>query len=179
MSNRPKPTAVKLAEGNRGHRPLEGDDFQPEHIMPEMPKELRRSKAGRREWNIMSRILFERNVLTVVDGKALAAYCWTYARWEEASALIDLHGQVVPKKAVTKDGEEIILELQANPACALADKWLNRMKSYLIEFGLTPASRGKLKLPVKPKEDEFDKVMGHRPRPTVGFQVPAGPVNKA
>lgn len=188
MSNRPKPTETKLAEGNRGHRPIENDDFQPERIMPEMPKGL--SRAGKREWSFISRVLFDKGVLTEVDRQALAGYCEAFGQAEEALRGIKKYGQVIGIPLLVREtgepvldraGFPIVSKLEKNPSVGIYIEMAKLMKSFLIEFGLTPASRSKIKLPAKTKEDEFDKVMGKRPR--VGFQPtpsqPTEPVNRA
>src|SRR5580704_5979761 len=97
---RPKPTQLKILEGNRGHRRIVGDDFQPEPGVPEMPKGL--SRAARREFRFMSRVLLDRGLLTIVDGKALAAYCQAYAFAEVALRDIEKHGQPVNVLALDK-----------------------------------------------------------------------------
>jgi P27 family predicted phage terminase small subunit len=167
---RPKPTQIKILEGNPGKRKIEADDLQPEAGIPEMPKGM--TFAAQREWKFMCEALIELGVLTRVDGKALAAYCECYARWEEANKLITEYGQVIQVKFQDNEGNVIIGDLKANPACKLSDMWLNRMKSYLIEFGLTPATRSKLKLTPKPEVDEFDEIMNRTRRSPVGFQIP-------
>ena len=50
---RPKPTRLKILEGNRGNRRIDDDDFQPPVGPPERPKGL--SRAARREFRFMFR----------------------------------------------------------------------------------------------------------------------------
>lgn len=189
---RPLPTATRIAEGEsvtrgRGHsRPIEGDDIQPDHVMPEMPKGM--SKSARREWRRMSKILFRMGVLTEIDGKALAAYCEAYAQAEIALRDVAVNGQVTEIFARVKEtgevleynGKPVFERRDRNPSMAIYTECSKLMKTFLIEFGLTPASRSKLKLPVKQKEDELEKMMNSGRR--LGFQptVPAdAPVNQA
>lgn len=174
MSQRPKPTSQKIAEGNRGHRPIEGDDFQPPAIAPELPRGL--SRAARREWHRMVRMLMSQGVLTEVDGKALAAYCESFAQAEVALKHIQSVGQVVDVNVLGKDGEVIRLRIEKNPSWAIWIEAIKAMKAFLIEFGLTPASRSKLKLPKKPEEDEIDKLLGRGKGKSVpGFTQPTPP----
>jgi P27 family predicted phage terminase small subunit len=154
---RPKPTALKKLQGNPGHRPL--NDAEPEPLIgiPEMPKGM--WPAARREWHRIAPVLLEIGVLTIADGKALAAYCEAYALWEKARQSIDEYGLVVVDKYKDKDGTEHE-SLKANPAIAIRASAAKEMKSFLIEFGLTPASRAKLKISTKPKEkDPMDEYM--------------------
>ena len=62
----PKPTALRLYEGNRGHRPL--NDREPVALMgePEMPKHLDRD--ARREWRRLVPLLMTMRVLTRATG---------------------------------------------------------------------------------------------------------------
>jgi P27 family predicted phage terminase small subunit len=168
---RPKPTAIKILEGNPGKRKIVADDLQPEAGAPEMPKGM--TFAAQREFRFMTEVLLELGVLTRVDGKALAAYSECYSRWEEANKIITEYGQVIQVKFLDNEGNTIVGDLKANPACKLADMWMNRMKSFLIEFGLTPATRSKLKLNPKPEVDEFDEIMNRTRRSPVGFQAPS------
>ncbi len=168
MSNRPKPTAVKIAEGNRGHRKIEGDDFVPDQVMPETPRGM--SRGALREWRRMGKILFAKGVLTQVDGMAFKAYCEHAAQSEIAFIKFNERGAVVDVFAMDKKGNQVFLHSEVNPWYKVFLEEQKAMKAFLIEFGLTPASRSRLKLPEKPKEDEFDKLM-NRNRP-VGFQTP-------
>ena len=175
MSNRPKPTAVKLAEGNRGHRPIEGDDFQPEHIMPETPKGM--SRGALREWRRMSKVLFNSGVLTQVDGKALRTYCEKADLVERAQKrILETGTEVISVYAMNKEGEQVFLRQEINPWYKVLADAEKIMKAFLIEFGLTPASRSRLKLPKKPEDDEIDKLLGKGKGKSVpGFTQPTRP----
>jgi P27 family predicted phage terminase small subunit len=187
---RPLPTAVRQEQGEsatrgRGHsRPIEGDDFQPDQTVPEMPKHL--GKVGRREWNFMSRVLAEHGVITEVDRQSLATYCEAVDAKEEAQKQLKLTGGRVIATYMEKDGERLFLKMDTNPWWKVWREAVVVEKAYLIEFGLTPASRSRLKLPTKKKETELEKLMARR-KNRVGFQAPAalppaapdGPVNKA
>jgi P27 family predicted phage terminase small subunit len=150
---RPKPTQLKILEGNRGHRRIDGDDFQPPVGAPEMPKGL--SRGARREFRLMCRMLLDRGLLTVVDGKALAAYCEAYAQAEDALRNIEKYGQLVDILALDKktgevirdaNGKPVVKRRERNPAIRIYKQMSQLMKLFLTEFGLTPASRQNLKI---------------------------------
>jgi P27 family predicted phage terminase small subunit len=82
----------------------------------------------------------------VVDRAALGAYCQAYARWRQAEEILDREGLIF----TTHTGY-----IQQRPEVAIAQKSLQLMKSYLIEFGLTPSSRSKISLPEPEREDPF------------------------
>lgn len=158
-----KPTAVKELQGNAGHRKLNADEPRPDLGVPEKPKGMPR--AASREWDRIVPALLKLGVLTIVDGKALAAYCDAYAYWEQARKDMDSHGLVVEEPILNKEGDEIGTKLKANPAVSIYATMGKLMKSFLVEFGLTPASRSKLKIekpkPVDPM-DEFMKGNGQQ-----------------
>lgn len=168
---RPKPTAIHKLNGNpsmMSKEELEGaDNPQPELVAPELPRGL--SHAARREWHRIVHDLLEIGVLSKVDGKALAAYCICYARNEEAQKDIDKYGQVIQTSYKDSRTEEIIVgDLKANPAVGNALKWMTAMKSFLIEFGLTPASRRNLKI-TKKVDDQMEQFLKRKSsRPATG-----------
>ena len=143
---RPKPTAMKELAGNPGHRPLNDAEPKPDKAAPEMPKGM--LKAARREWAAIVPSLLRIGVLSNIDGKALAAYCDAYAHWELARKQIEKYGLVIEEPVLDKDGfvNTAMVRLKANPAVNIYTAMGKLMKSYLIEFGLTPASRSKLKI---------------------------------
>jgi P27 family predicted phage terminase small subunit len=138
-SNR-KPTALKKFLGNPGKRKLNEKEPDPPKGVPEMPRFLNRE--GRAEWKRIIPILCDMGVLTVADGKALAAYCSAYAQLAKAEAAIDKYGLL----CVRLEEATGVAELKVNPAVRIKSDALRQMKSFLIEFGLTPASRSKLKI---------------------------------
>ena len=61
-----------------------------------------------------------------------------------------------------KNGKEIGHKLKRNPAIAVKNEALKLMKSFLIEFGLTPASRARLHIEKPAEPDAFDLYMARR-----------------
>jgi len=79
---KPKPTAVRLMDGNPGKRGYNADEPVPPEGCPECPDHL--SNAARREWHLMAATLHDMGVLTTVDRAAFAACCQACGRWVEA-----------------------------------------------------------------------------------------------
>lgn len=174
---RPTPNTLKILAGNPGHRPINTEEPTPEKVAPEKPKGM--AAAANREWDFMVPILLRLGVLSQIDGKALAAYCDAYAMWERARKEINKYGLVIKTPKCDKEGNVIIVhgidtdgeipddavmnsagqrgrvlyELKANPAVGVYNTFAKLLKSYLIEFGLTPASRSKLKICKPPVKD--------------------------
>jgi P27 family predicted phage terminase small subunit len=133
-----KPTAVKKVQGNPGKRRLNKREPKPKPGMPAMPVGMPVEACA--EWQRMAPILEKMGVLTVADGPALAAYCKLHAQVLQAEAAIKKYGIVL----ATLDGETGVAVLRKNPAVTVKSESLRLVKAFLLEFGLTPASRSKL-----------------------------------
>lgn len=144
---RPKPTEQKLLQGNPGRRPLNKNEPKPATGAPTMPRWL--SKAARAEWKEIVPILLGMKVLTRADGKALAAYCQSYSMWKQAQEEVDANGITFLEQAAIEDDDGktvlVTLKIRKNPAVTVAENSMKIMKGFLVEFGLSPASRARLK----------------------------------
>lgn len=152
MSRRPKPNALRELEGNVGHRALNKNEPKAAIGAPEMPRGLR--KAARREWGRIVKDLLVIGVLTVVDGKGLMAYCDAYADVEELQKECVKKGLFIEEPIVSKDGMVVGYKTKTAPWFTQKYVALKSMKSFLIEYGLTPASRAKLHVERPPTDDE-------------------------
>ncbi len=79
---KPKPTALKVLEGNPGKRRINGLEPKPPASLPTCPGHL--SAAAKAEWKRIAKSLNQVGLLTQVDRATMAAYCQTYGRWVEA-----------------------------------------------------------------------------------------------
>lgn len=137
------PTALKEMKGFPGHRPHPADDWQPEKGAPEMPRGLR--KAAKRAWVHWCSILVPPGIMTKADGPALAMACDAFADWEEAQKDLLKNGLIYWYDTIDKASGNPIRVHKANPAFAIKQAAMKTMKAFLTEFGLTPASRPKIK----------------------------------
>lgn len=144
----PKPTALRRLEGNPGKRPLNRREPRPRPVAPKCPAWL--LPEARREWRRVRPELERLGLLTVVDGVALAGYCQSYARWREAEAAIDEHGATF----TTDTGY-----VGVRPEVAIAQRSLQMLRAFCAEFGLTPASRGRMTLPEVADDGEWDGIL--------------------
>lgn len=148
---RPLPTAVKKLRGNPGKRKPNPDEPLPASGVPEIPAGL--SDVATAEWKAITPALERLGVLASIDGKALAAYCECYATWRQAAEEVAAKGIIIEEPIVggpIEDREVIGYKYKRNPAVTIANDAMKLMKSFLIEFGLTPASRSRLRIE-KPK----------------------------
>lgn len=129
----PKPTAIKVLEGNPGHRPLNQLEPEPPAGQPDMPADL--SKEAKAEWIRIVPILMGMKVLTRADGEALGGYCEACAMVESAKKEIKKYGMTV----------RTMMGRKKNPAVAILESFMKIKRAYLSDFGLSPASRTRVK----------------------------------
>lgn len=140
---KPKPTALKLLEGNPGKRQLNMNEPRfAQKMPPECPDWL--EEEAQAEWNRLSETLFEMGILTDLDVAPFAAYCQAYARWREAEEFISQHGSIVK----TKTGY-----WQQVPQVSIAHSNQKIMMQAAAEFGLTPSARSRIIAGNAKKED--------------------------
>lgn len=135
----PKPTALKILQGNPGKRPLPKDEPRPEAKTPSCPRFL--SGGAKAEWRRIVPELEALGLLTKVDRAALAAYCQAYARWKEAEAFLTENGTTY----VSRDKDGKVKFVAPFPQVSIAQKQSQLMHRFLVEFGLTPSSRTRVK----------------------------------
>jgi P27 family predicted phage terminase small subunit len=82
--------------------------------------------------------------LAVVDRAGLAAYCLAWAQMVWADGVLLRDGAIVEEPVQTARGEKIGVRLKAHPAAKIHADASRRVKMFLAEFGLTPASRQRL-----------------------------------
>jgi P27 family predicted phage terminase small subunit len=155
MPNPPKPSALKILQGNPGKRPLNGNEPKPSGV-PTCPDGL--SKGARKEWKRISKELIACSLLTRVDRAGLAIYCETYARWEHATEQVNKYGVMV------KDPSDLSgKRAMPNPYLSIAEKAAETVRKLLPEFGLSPSGRSRLQITAAPEApasewDDFDNL---------------------
>jgi len=160
---RPKPTALKLREGNPGGRALNRREPKPVISVPSCPAHL--SPSAKAEWKRLAHQLETLGILNQLDRAAFAGYCQAYGRWVEAERKL----RETPILLRTPAGY-----VQPSPWLAIANRQLELMHRFMGELGLSPASRSRVaafpSLTPKPWEDfgDFDDA------PVTGPQAHAG-----
>ncbi len=146
---KPKPTAIKLLEGNPGCRPLNRTEPKPTGS-PVCPDWL--EDEAKAEWERMGKILEDMGVLTEVDTMAFAGYCQAYARWKEAEEFLSQHGSIIR----TPNGY-----LQQVPQVSIAQTNLKIMLKFCEQFGLTPSARSRITAnkSIEETTDEMEKLL--------------------
>lgn len=128
--------------GNPSRRPFNSAEPRPKLGRPKRPKFLR--GLARKEWNSIVPELESLGIICKIEGAALAGYCQCYKRWTEAEEEIDRRGILIVVEEKDKDGNFHIVGSVKNPAVNVADAMMKQMRAFLVEFGLTPASRSRI-----------------------------------
>jgi P27 family predicted phage terminase small subunit len=149
---RPKPTKLRKLGGKAGHRALNDQEPTPPVGEPVMPPSL--GKLAAAEWKSIVAELKPLGMLSSIDGKALAAYCHAYERWVQAEEEVERHGLLIKESQYSDEDVEIGVKYKRNPAVTISNDALKLMKSFLIEFGMTPAARSRLRVEKPPGEDK-------------------------
>lgn len=142
----PIPTRLKVLRGNPGHQRLNRREPKPPPVAPRCPAWL--DKLARREWRRIVPVLDKLGLLTHADMSALAGYCQSYSRWQQAEEQIDSKGLTIEESRVHYS------IVKANPAVAIAQKERQLMLSFGARLGLSPSDRGRLTLPEVPIGDD-------------------------
>lgn len=140
---KPRPTHLKLVEGNPGKRPLNKKEAKPvvPLTMPDPPEFL--NEEGKREWFRRGPDLLRLGILTEADVAPFAAYCQAYGRWHAAElTLIEMGRSDLLTGAMlinTKGGNTI-----QNPMLGVANRAQEQMTRLAAEFGMTPSARSRI-----------------------------------
>lgn len=151
---KPKPTKLKVLQGNPGHRPINKNEPEFEAASLEPPAELMEAEAAPalREWTRIAPILGDIGLFTEADRTALLAYCLTYQTW------------IASEKKLLKEGvlrQDRRGDVMVSPHLAVSTRCLAQMKFFLTEFGFTPSSRVRLNgAGTSKKHDPFESFLG-------------------
>lgn len=147
----PQPTVLRVLRGNPGKRPLNTEEPKPRSLPPTRPAWL--TGAGRQKWEELVPELERLGLLTIVDGAALAGLCQAWKDYVECTRFIKKHGRTF----TTETGY-----ICQRPEVAIAQKALQAVRALAAEFGLTPSSRSRLRVPqAEPTEDDYEEFRRH------------------
>ena len=130
---RPKPTSLKILEGNPGKRPINTLEPQPDSTIPKCPAWL--DAEAKRQWKRLAPELARLGLLTSVDGDVLAGYCTAWSELRAATELLLKEGRTVTTAAGG---------IKPHPAINMQRTALAAIRAYAGLFGLDPSSRARL-----------------------------------
>lgn len=146
-----KPTRLHILHGTARKDRINALEPKPTvaERVPSPPAHL--SDEAKREWRRMGKELHALGLLTVVDKAEFAVYCQAWGRWVESELSLRQFGPVIitPNKMLAQ-----------SPYLAIANRAMAEMRAAAASFGMTPASRGKVKADVPEQKDEFTEMFG-------------------
>jgi P27 family predicted phage terminase small subunit len=158
-----KPPELKLLEGNRGNRAIDLTSmFRPEVGAPSMPRDL--SREAKKAWKRLVPELVRYNLLSKVDADALEDLCETIGlikilrRSINATQELLLTKDEDPARAIevaTPNGMRI-----QSPTYQALNREREKLRSWLAEFGLTPAQRARVTTAIRSQLTLFDVNQG-------------------
>ena len=147
----PKPTALRLLEGNPSRRPIPAQEPKLAPTAPDCPAWV--TGEARVHWPEIAKQLEAMTVATTADKFALGL-------------LVDALGQyIAAKKEIEEQGATFTTEkgyVQVHPSVAIMTNAWERVLKCLKEFGLTPAARTKVHVIAENNKDEFESFMEKR-----------------
>jgi P27 family predicted phage terminase small subunit len=155
---KPKPTSLKILQGNPGKRPLAKNEPRPTPTAPGCPTWL--SPEAKAEWRRVVPELDRIGMLSRVDRAALATYCEVWATFVTAQRDLHEHGlRIMAFRTESADGLTIYVQPAKNPSVQIARDSAAQVRQFCAEFGLTPSSRARIDLPERDDEDDLNSLL--------------------
>lgn len=140
---RPLPTKRKELQGTMRADRRNGEEPQPEVKIPKTPDGL--TGEAKAEWDRLTPQLKQLGLLSDIDRTALLYYCQYHARYYDAMQKIEEEGLVI---------EHETRGTCANPYVKISNDAASMVHKFLVEFGMTPSSRSRVKVGKKEEQKE-------------------------
>lgn len=148
---KPAPTAIKIAKGTRADRISKGEPKAPAGI-PDRPAFLKGVAA--QEWDFMAPLLADSGILTKLDGRALALYCFAFARFLRSQEAFDANELgTTSQRGGTR----------STPYGKMCREESLLSQRLLAEFGLTPSARTRLSIETPAEDDPLAAFLKRKP----------------
>src|SRR5579863_8823625 len=131
----PRPTALRILEGNPSKRPLNRAEPKQRVKTPACTDHL--DELAKAEWKRLVRVLRHMKLLTEADYVALGNLCAAYSRMVKAERKLAEAGLLYK----TQSGY-----VQQSPLLAIINSSVETITKLCREFGLTPSSRSRIQL---------------------------------
>ncbi len=145
---KPRPTQIKILEGEKNKNRINRREPKPHPGRPTCPDH--HSPAAKSEWKRIVPQREEMGRLSKNDRTELALYCQAYARWKKAEDVLNEKGELYK----TQSGNVI-----TSPMLWVANKAMEQCHKFLVEFGMTPASRGRINVAGPGEDDGWNKLL--------------------
>lgn len=158
MGNRPKPTRLKLLEGNPGRRKINTLEPVAKSEIPRMPAWLKTFPVAKKEWKRESELLFKMGILSNAESGILAMRCYLASQIQELVLSIQIEGRVITITDFNSKGEEISVTKKTNPKCLQLQNIITEYRHHGSLLGLDQVSRTRMKADppeMKSKAEQF------------------------
>lgn len=134
----PLPPNLKVLNGRRDGKDSGGRDIPetPEFERGAPPVPIWLDPEAVAEWNRVVPVLTNMGLLKAIDMASLAAYCECWARFKNASLIVQQEGMVLHDD---KQGRA-----QRHPALLTVEAASKELRSWAQQFGLTPSAEARL-----------------------------------
>jgi len=142
----PKPTAIKELSGTKRNY------VEPKATRGTPPKPKNLNEVASKEWDRICQALDELQLLSTADAATIELYCKAWSHYQAAGDKVEKEGYLVihPKSK---------MPIQ-NPYWKILIQSEEQVRRYLVEFGLTPAARARMRIEVSKKEMKKNKWQG-------------------
>jgi P27 family predicted phage terminase small subunit len=149
----PKPTALKIVEGNRGKRATNKQEPDPTYLQ-DLTAPSWMPPAARIVWDEVAPALAATKLLTEIDVMALSKLCVAEAQYRYAVSQTGTADDLMSEKSdVTDDGKEVVTGRYINPWTLIQSMTFKQQLVVMREFGMTPAARSRVQ--IQPQGDLF------------------------
>jgi len=151
---KPKPTKLKVLEGNPGKRPLPKNEFKPDPTIPEKPP---LDKDAQKIFDYYAGYLDEAGLLSVMDKDLLANVSRMIARVNEIDVILqdpEVQIMISYTESAPNGTERPVVKL--NPLVREQRDLMAQIRMHAPEFGMSP--RGRVGLSVQPQEKKKPKL---------------------
>ncbi len=161
---KPKPTNLKVINGNPGKRPLPKNEPIPEEGAVPMPRGM--DPIAQRVWKQHAPELIRLKLLKPLYADMFKAYCEAMAEYEKAMKFVKEKGAEYPVfytdpktgKFILDNKKKVLKDMKPFPQKVSAQQWLKIAKGLASEFGLTPSAISTIDV-TKEDEREDDKFL--------------------
>jgi P27 family predicted phage terminase small subunit len=143
---KPKPTYLRVLQGNASNRPLNKDEPKPEHPLKDPPESL-----SDRQKDIWRRALAQAppDLLTSIDESVFKVWVIAYDFHDQANTMVNMAGVFMK----TKNNVPI-----QNPWMAVVNRQSLIMMRAAAEMGFTPSARSRVRVESTQKSGAFSEL---------------------
>lgn len=154
----PKPTALKVVEGNAGKRAINKQEPDPDYLQDlSAPDWLTRVPGAVQVWDELAPKLRSAKLLTEIDVQALSQLAVSLAHFRLAATKTGEN--LVKHKLVENDeGETVEAGEHINPWLLVQSMSFKQSNALMAQFGMTPAAR--TRVAINPQGDLFGNGSG-------------------